>query len=220
MGAMNQKNLLWLSQSLEREARSALARDASFLEVLQCLKWQIDNDAHVKAAVRALQDRGLSVFTSFAPRIRIRLAAGETILALPGSGAASNAPNPADQVSVNRLACEPLVQKVRDAASAVVAASPHCRQLHGIVSEAVQANSRFERIAVAVERAGYRVQICLDLSAYAQVREPGRTPEGLHDFRISPLQESNSRPPDSRKGCHLPLSSRDLQFLKELRIQP
>jgi hypothetical protein len=199
-------------RNLEREAQSSLAADASFLEALQCLKWQIDRDARVKAAMNALRDRGLKVFSSFTPRIRIRLLAGETIVALPTNTAESNRPHAEDFGYVNQIATEPLIQAVRDAASAVVLNSRHSLQLDGIVNEAVQANSAFEKIATDIERAGYQVNLCLDLSAYAQVRDPRS--------KMSHVAKKSPVPPDMDSCSPMALSGQDLQFLKDMRILP
>jgi hypothetical protein len=209
---MDTKYLRVQLRNLEREAQSSLAADASFLEALQCLKWQIDRDARVKAAMNALRHRGLRVFSSFTPRIRIRLLAGETIRALPTDTAESNCPRGEDFGYVNQIATEPLIQAVRDAASAVVLNSRHSLQLDGIVNEAVHANSTFEKIATAIERAGYQVNLCLDLSAYAQIRDPRQL--------VSLVEKMEPGRPDVGASSRTDYSSQDLQFLKDMNILP
>ena len=220
MGTMDRNTLRWLLQKMEKEAQSTLARDGSFLEALHALKWEVDRDARVRAAMGALRDRGLSVFTSFVPRIRIRLHAGETMLALRQDSAKSNAPDAEDLDSFREKKNEPLTEELRDAASAVIASSPYCRHLDAIVNEAVQANGAFERIATSIERAGYELQICLDLSTYAQVREQVSNSAQLPRHRVS---RSEARQTESRHGnepLRLSLSSQDVEFLKGMRISP
>lgn len=214
METMDRNTLRWLLQKMEKEAQSALARDGSFLEALQALKWEVDKDFRVRAVMRELQDRGLSVFTSFAPRIRIRLHAGETVLALRNDGAKLNAPDTEDVDRSSQTANEPLTQDLRDAAGAVIAASPYCRHLDAIVNEAVQANGAFERIASTIERAGYELQICLDLSTYAKVREQSSTGIQSPGHHVSRAEKKQSR------ASLMPLSAVDVQFLKELGISP
>jgi hypothetical protein len=202
--------------TLAKEAQSTLARDGSFLEALQALKWEVDRDARVKAAMHGLRDRGLSVFTSFVPRIRIRLHAGDTVLALPKDGAKSSRPDVLDLGPVRSMTNEPLTQELRDAASAVLTDSPHCRHLDGIVNEAVQANSVFERLAAAVERAGYELQICLDLSTYTQVREQSSSGAQMPGHQVPQTENQSSQ---MNSGVLL-LSDLDEQFLKAMRISP
>src|ERR1700757_2165400 len=55
MGTMDRNTLRWLLQKMEKEAQAALARDGSFLEALQALKWEVDNDFRVRAEMRPLR---------------------------------------------------------------------------------------------------------------------------------------------------------------------
>ncbi len=209
MGSMDETKLRSLLQNLEQEAQSALVEDASFLEVLQALKWEIDRDARVRAARRKLQGYGLSVFASFLPRIRIGARAGETVLAASGP---APAPRGSSAGALDGLAeeavDETLTQELRDAASAVIANSSYCRELDGIVNQAVHARANFERIASLIERAGYDLQICLDLSTYAQVRH-GRRPKP----QVSDRETASSEIVFQRQ-----LSHHDQDFLRQLRI--
>jgi len=217
MGTMDGITLRWLLQKMEKEAQSALARDGSFLEAFQALKWEVDRDARVRSAASALRNRGLSVFTSFVPRIRIRLHAGDTVLALLKDGARSSRLHNEDLDPVGPMTTEPLTQELHDAASAVVADSRYCWQLDGIVNEAVQGNGVFERLAAAVERAGYELQICLDLSTYAHVREQcsiGAQTLGDH------VPETEKQQASQMNSGVLTLSDLDVQFLKGMRISP
>lgn len=216
----DRSTLRLLLRNMEREAQAALAHDASFFEALQALKWEVDSDARVKAAMRGLRDRGLSVFSSFAPRIRILLRAGETLLALPKCEATSHGHDGEDFDHVGQILSATLTQELRDAARAVIAASPYCRELDGIINEAVHANASFERIAAAVERAGYELQICLDLSTYAQVRRRSATPVQVQEHPASPARVPEMGPRSWGESFDLRLSSRDVRFLKQLRINP
>jgi hypothetical protein len=220
MGTMDRNTLRWLLQKMEKEAQAALARDGSFLEALQALKWEVDKDFRVRAAMRPLRDRGLSVFTSFVPRIRIRLHAGETVLTLHRNSETSNPADAEDFRSVSQMVSDPLTQELRDAASAVVAESSYCRQLDRIVNEAMQSHGAFEQLAAAVERAGYELQICLDLSTYAQVREQTSTATQSAGYHGSRPETKQTRPPNSEQASRLHLSSLDVQFLKAMRISP
>jgi hypothetical protein len=85
-------------------------------------------------------------------------------------------------------------------------------ELNAIVSEAVHADSRFEHIACSVENAGCELLICLDLSAYTQVRKQGRP-------QASSAEAKERRP--SRSVDHvveLRLSDDDFQFLRAIKI--
>ena len=215
---MDRNKLRWLLQKMEKEARSALFTDGSFLEALQALKWQVESDAQVRAATLALQERGINVFTSFVPRIRIRLFAGETVLAPKDNTAGSSYPDIEDRDPVTEISSEPITRELCDAASAAIAASPYCRHLDVIVNEAVKANGLFDRLAAAIERAGYELQISLDVSTYAQVRGPRLAYAQSPNGRVSPAATQQFQPTDSDDTSGLYLSSDDMQFLKDLRI--
>jgi hypothetical protein len=224
MGKMERSKTDILLRNLERDAQRALAEDASFLEALQSLKWEVDSDTRVKAATQALRGRGLVVYSSFAPRIRIGLHAGEDVLALPKDSPASNPSDVEDLGYVSQIVSEAVTQELRDAATAVVSASPYCRQLDRIVSEALHASCRFERIAAALECAGYELHICLDLSAYARVYERrsdgARSPEYKPSRTGRQPRRSRSNSMSSGNRWQLPLSSEDIEFLRRLRITP
>jgi len=224
MGKMERRKLDILLRNLEGKAQRALSEDVSFLEALQGLKWEVDNDARVKAATQALRDRGLIPCSSLAPRIRIGLHAGEDVFTLPKDSPPSSSSDAEDLGYVRQIASEAVTQELRDAATAVLDASPYCRQLERIVSKALHAKASFERIAAALERAGYQLHICLDLSAYARVHE--RTSEGTLSPENKPprneRQRSRSRSNSlsSRERWQLPLSGQDIEFLRRLRITP
>ena len=88
------------------------------------------------------------------------------------------------------------------------------QELDTIVNEAIQASHEFERIASTVEGAGYELLICLDLSAYAQIRDRTVTDRNTTDNQPTgrPIPLSLQRPPV------LQFSDRDLRFLRALRI--
>src|ERR1700757_444786 len=167
---MDRNTLRWLLQKMEKEAQNALSRDGSLLEALQALKWEIGADSRVRSVILALRARGLSVHDSFLPRVRIRLFAGEKALDLPRHGSLSNCADDQPFKHAAHSDYEPLTQELRNAASAVVATSRYCHQLNLIVNEVLQTSRAFEQLAAVVERAGYELQVCLDLSAYAEVR--------------------------------------------------
>jgi hypothetical protein len=204
-------------RDLEHEAQSALAGDACFFEALQALKWEVDNDARVRDAMRALRDRGLSVYSAFVPRVRVWLHAGETVLALHSDSTRANLREDQGQDRLDQVSSDSLTQELRDTASSVLAASLYRRQLKRIVNEALQASEAFERLAAGVERSGYELQICLDLSTYAQVREKKLTAAPDH------VSRTETHPPmlaNAVETSRLPLSRLDVDFLKELRIRP
>jgi hypothetical protein len=207
MGKMDRDTLGSLLRNMEEQAQTALANDASFFEALRALKREVDSDARVRAAIRVLSARGLSVFSSFAPRVRIRLYTGETVLALPRQTAGFSGPV-SENFDVTHTESEAKTQELRNAASAVIAASSCCRELDIIVNEAVRAHAGFERIASALERAGYQLQICLDLSTYAQ----------LGGRRASALPSAGQQSVSSDDAFHSELSKQDVIFLRELRI--
>ena len=220
---METSKLVIQLRNLEREAQSALSDDVSFLEALQALKWEVDTDPRVKAATQALRDRGLTVCSSFAPRIRIGLHAGEDIFTLPKDSLSSNPSDAEDLGYVRQIVNEAVTQELRDAATAVVGASPYCRQLDRIVCEALHAAAGFERIAAALERAGYELHICLDLSAYARVYER-RSDETPSPDKPARNERQRSRFRSSTQGARdrwqLPLSGQDIEFLRRLKITP
>ena len=220
MERMDRNKLRILLRKLEQTAQSALARDASFLEALQGLKWEIDRDSRVRAAMQALQNRGLIVFSSFAPRIRIRVHSGENVLSLREDVRTSDRPATEDFECANQVGSEPITQGVRDAASAVVGGSLYCRQLNRIVNEALQANVGFERMAASLERAGYELRICLDLSTYARVREQTSQRTQSIDHGAPTNKRQECKLVTSEKRSPLPLSDQDKEFLKKLRIKP
>lgn len=149
-----------------------------------------------------LQAAGRSVFSSFVPHVKIRVRTEDGIFALPRPD--HNAVVPAVE-RVGRL-----TQELRDAAGAVIKRSRFYRELGTIVNAAVGASDRFEGIASEVESAGYDVLICLDLSAYAQVK--------LSAPAHPQLREANAQIP-CVEPVPIRLSGSDRKFLKALRIR-
>jgi|HubBroStandDraft_1064217.scaffolds.fasta_scaffold07238_6 hypothetical protein len=190
-----------LMENTERAAEESLLEDSAFYEACQALKREIDNDPQVRSTVSELQAAGRRVFDSFVPRIKIRVKTAEGVLALP-----EPAPDPVAGVDeVTKL-----TRSLRDAASAVIKKSRYYRKLDAIVNEAVGASDRFEGIDSKVESAGYEVAICLDLSAYAQVRGliPPRRAVGEEKAQIS------------HQGADpIALSGADRRFLKDVGIR-
>jgi hypothetical protein len=215
---MDRDKLQSLLLKMENQAQIALAEDASFLEALHVLKCEIDSNYQVRAAMRAFRDRGMRVFASLKPRLRIQVHAGETVLALPND-------EPGFDRSIGRTfedftdtPNEPLVREMLDAASSVLVASRHCRYLEQIISEAVQANRAFERMAKAIEGEGYELRICLDLSTYAHVYPKDTGSEAASTCYARQVQTVKPLSSDSAEGILLSLSGQDAQFLKDLRI--
>jgi hypothetical protein len=191
-----------LLENMELAAQETLQLDSAFYEALWALKREIDNDPLVQSTVNELQACGRSVFSSFVPRVKIRVRTEEGIFALPRPG--HNAVVPAVE-RVGRL-----TQELRDAASTVIKRSRFYRELGTIVNVAVGASDRFEEIASEVESAGYEVLICLDLSAYAQVKGPAPVhPQVL---------EANAKIP-RLEPVPMRLSGSDQTFLKTLGIR-
>ena len=207
LAMMNKKVMRSLLENMEREAEESLQRDSAFSEVLQVLKWEINNDPRVQAAIRDLEARGRRVFSSVVPRIRIRIRGEEGVLLLPGR---TDVPSSAAVEQIGRL-----TEELRSAASAVIMKSRYREELELIVNRAVGASDRFEGIASEIENAGYEVLICLDLSAYAQVQQssPRVSRARVEEAMVRP------RRPSHEEGLNLKFSEHDLRFLKALRIK-
>jgi len=191
-----------LLKDMESAAKKVLQQDSSFFEALQALKWEIDGDPRVQSAARELRAAGHSVFSSFVPRIKVRVRTEEGIFALakqrevPGASSLDPVAN--------------LTQELKSAAGAVIATSRYCLELERIVNEAVTASDSFEDLASQLERAGFEVLISLDVSAYAQVQASSVAPD-----RLLPAGLENS----SDEPAGIELSSYDLSFLKGLKIK-
>ena len=199
---IDEKTMRLMVERMESAAEDALRQDSGFYEALQALQWEIDSDPRVQSAISNLQTAGAKVFNSFVPRIKIRVKAKEGVVLL--SPPTEVPPVPATE-QVGRL-----TQELRDATSAVIKNS-RCRQeLESIVNEAIATSDSFEGIASEIESSGYEVVICLDFSAYAQVRECSTPRSRLYQMRTS----SAHRDPLSRL-----LSVQDLKFLEALKIQ-
>jgi hypothetical protein len=195
---VDRKTMRSLLENMERAAEESLQQDAAFYEALQALKREIDNDPQVRSTMSELQAAGRNVFSSFVPRIKIRVRTGEGVFALP---------KPAPEADVEEAG--QLTQSLRNAASAVIKKSRYYRKLDAIVNEAVGASDRFEGIASKVESAGYEVLICLDLSAYAQVQGPGASRSA---------REENAQMP-GHEVVSITLSGADRKFLKGVGIK-
>lgn len=189
----------WMLESMENAAEEALRDDRAFYKALQLLKAEIDRDPRVQSAVRNLQDTGSRVFSSLVPRIKIRIRTNEGVVPLPvRDGAPPIVYEPVAE----------LTQELKSAASSVITRGRFREELDSIMNEAIGASVRFEGIASEVERAGYEIVICLDLSAYAQVR-------GVSE----PIRHARSSG-GSKEPFHGLLSGQDLKFLKAIGIRP
>lgn len=199
---MDKRAMRGLLKDMESAAEKVLQQDSSFFEALQALKWEIDGDPRVQSAVRGLRAAGHNVFSSFVPRIKVRVRTEEGIFTL------AKQPEVPGASSLDPVAS--LTQELKNAAGAVIAASPYCLELERIVNEAVTASDSFENLASQLESAGYEVLISLDVSAYAQIQASSAAPD-----RLLPAGLSKS----SEEPATIELSSYDLSFLKELKIK-
>jgi hypothetical protein len=190
-----------LLENMEHAAEEALQQDSAFYAAAQALKLEIDNDPRVQSTVSELQAAGRSVFNSFVPHIKIRVRTKEGIFTLPKP---VNLPLATEVEPVGRL-----TEELRNAASAVIRSSRCFDELDTIVNHAVEASDRFEGIASRVESAGHEVLICLDLSAYAQVKRSAPS-----DRR---LPEAKARIP-AEEPLPIQLSGSDRRFLQSLKI--
>lgn len=185
-------------ENMESAAEEALRDDRAFYEALQSLKAEIDRDPRVQSAVRSLRDRGSTVFSSLIPRIRIRIRTNEGMIALPSNEKAQS------PILVEPVAH--LTRELKIAASAVIMRGRVREQLDSIMNQAICTNMRFEGIASEIERAGHEVVICLDLSAYAEVRGASQ-----------PIRNAGSCS-NAKEFFHAMLSGQDLRFLKAMGI--
>jgi hypothetical protein len=188
-------------EDMQQAAENALQRDPAFFETLHTLKTEIDHDPQVQRTTSRLQTIGKNVFRSFVPRIKVRIRTSEGEVSLPQPS------EPCTHSSDQRVA--DLVQELRQAASAVIVRSRCRAELDMIVNEAVSASTSFEGIASEIESAGHELLICLDLSAYAQLREK--------------TEQSGKRiPPAAREASgdwlKHSLSPSDLEFLRSMKI--
>lgn len=196
---IDEKNMRVMLEKMESAAEEALSNSPAFHEALQSLKAEIDRDPRVQSAMNRLRASGGNVFSSLVPHIRIRVRTSEGVVALS-----------TNDLMPTRPAGEPmaqLTQELRNAAAAVIMRGRYREELDHIMNEAVCASSRFEGIASEIENAGHEVVICLDLSAYAQIRGGS---QGARD----PGKSSSSLEPLSSL-----LSVQDLKFLKALKIK-
>jgi hypothetical protein len=200
---IDKKMMRSLVEKMEAEAQETLRRDPGFSNALMALEKEIDSDPLVQSWVSKLGAAGRSVLQSFVPHIRIRVRSGAGTFALPRPACI---PDFRAVAEVARLTGE-----LRNAASAVIKRSRSYRELEAIVNQAVGSSDRFEGIASKVESAGYQVLICLDLSAYTQVKR--MTPPHA-EFR-----QANADIP-GRDPALIRLSLSDRKFLKAMSISP
>jgi hypothetical protein len=189
---MEQMELQKRIEKMQNAAENVLQRDAAFFEALYALKTEIDGDARVQTAMQTLRDSGRSAFASFVPRIRFRVRTEEGMVGLPRQN--EPVPPPAGKLDEN----------LRDAASAVILNSAHRTELNTIVSEAIECDHTFEEIASEIEEAGYQIVVCLDFSAYTQIRT---------STNYRPQKPASSGP-----QSNLQFSPFDLKFLRGMKI--
>ncbi len=189
-------------EGMQSAAEEALHSAPAFYEALRSLKAEIDRDPQVRSAVNQLGAGGSRVSSSLTPHIKIRLRTSRGEISLPER----------KRIAISRSApVAHLTQELRSAASHVIVRGRYREVLDRIMNDAIGSSERFEQIASAIEKAGHEIVICLDLSAYAQVRQA----------QVRQAAEPVARAKEFRSGreplAHL-LSGQDLQFLKDLKI--
>ena len=198
MEMIDAKTMRVVLENMEHAAQEALRSDSAFSEALQALKWEIERDPQVKSAMHKLRTTGNIVFSTFVPQIRVRVRTDEGVISLP----------PRPEAVAERSA--QLTHELRKAVCAAIMRSHHRAELDVILNEVVGASDRFEGMAAEIERAGYEVVICLDISAYAQVRESSHRR----------LEFPETKAPDTREEpLSRLLTAKDLKFLEALKIK-
>jgi hypothetical protein len=192
---IDDKTMRSMLEGMERAAEEALHGDPAFYETLRSLKAEIDRDPRVQTAISQLHAAGSSVYSSLVPRVKIRVRTSAGEISLPSR--TKNQPS---------APVAHLTQELRSAAAAVMVRGRYREALDHIMNDAVGASERFEDLASELERAGNEIVICLDLSAYAQIRRSS-----------GKLLLTRNSPSSTEPLAHL-LSGQDLQFLKELKI--
>lgn len=189
-----------LLEGMEQAAEETLHQSATFHEAVEALKFEIDHDPRVRATVGELRAAGRSVFNSFVPHIKIRVRTEEGIFSLPQRPKIVPPP-PSDPIGR-------LTQQLKNAATLVIKNSHYFQELENIVNEAVAGSEAFEHIALEVEGAGHEVLICLDLSAYVEVRAAASAAPP----QIRTVVEAQPVVPVCFNG-------NDIRFLRDLGIQ-
>lgn len=195
---IDDKAMWTMLQEMQSAAEDALRADPAFYEKLRSLKAEIDCDPRVQSAVGRLNAAGSKVYSSLVPRIRVRVRTINGEISLPDSSKDSNAVS---------APVAHLTQELKNAACAVMIRGHYREDLDVIMNNAVGTCDRFEGVAAEVEKAGYEVVICLDLSAYAQVQSP------------DPAQRRASSSQSFTEPLGRLLSGQDLKFLKDLGIK-
>ena len=191
-----------LLENMERKAEEVLQRDAAFFEALYALKSEIEKDPPVRSAMQVLETTGHRAFTSFVPRVSIRIRKGDDVLALPRRVESSLA-------SPNELARE-VSDELRSAANAVIERSGYRQELNAIINEAIGSSQRFEKMASEIDRAGYEIIICIDFSPYTRVHAADTATLPGEPAHLSKTVDTVPYPP---------LSQSDLRFLRALKIR-
>jgi len=191
-----------LLQTMERAAKDVLQHDPAFFETLHALKAEIERTPRVQVALNGLQRLGNGSFTSFVPRInvRVRTKNGVHDLTSPGLTYPSQMRNSDPQF-------QSLTEELRAAAAEVINGSNYRKELNVVVNEAISSSDIFEGIASRIEHEGYEVIICLDFSTDTQVR----------GNRSSLPRRSGLA--TSECSAALSLSTYDLTFLTTLGIR-
>jgi hypothetical protein len=193
---IDDETLRSMLKGMESAAEEALRADPAYYEALRSLKAEIERDPRVRSAVSQLDDAGNKAFSFMTPRIKIRIRTSRGQISLPELS---------QTLTNNSAWVAHLIQELRSAASSVIIRGRYREMLDRIVNDAIGKSERFDGIASTIEKAGHEIVICLDLSAYAQVREPAE-PIGAREL------------PSASEPLARLLSGQDLKFLKDLKI--
>ena len=188
---------------MERAAEDVLQHDSAFFESLHALKDEIERAPRVQTALHRLQRFGNCIFTSFVPRIYVRVRSENGTLGLAPSLTYPSQSMASDPQFQN------LTEELRTAAAEVINSSNYRAELNVVVNEAISASDVFERTASRIEHEGYEVIICLDFSTYTQVR-------GNESSIPRPRRSGLAR---TECCTTLSLSASDLRFLTTLGIR-
>lgn len=197
---IDQPEINSLIQTMERTAEKVLQRDPAFFETLHALKLEIEENQRVQSAVHGLQRLGQRIFTSFVPRINVRIRNAYGVV-----GRAN-----ASEMTILHPQFQELTEELRIAAAEVIQNSERRRELNGIVSEAISSSEVFEEIASRIEHEGYEIIICLDFSTYTRTL-------GSDNDKVRRLDRT--RPAGFDGWSVLPLSAYDLKLLQTLGIR-
>jgi len=121
-----------LLQTMERAAEDVLQHDSAFFESLHALKDEIERAPRVQTALHGLQRFGNCIFTSFVPRIYVRVRTENGTLGLAPSLTYPSQSMASDPQFQN------LTEELRTAAAEVINSSDYRAELNVVVNEAIK----------------------------------------------------------------------------------